>query len=103
MTSGRSGHVQVLGNEVSFWLDFKRPVTILDCTVGYGGHAEMLLDHSDRATRLVGLDQDSQAIAFSQERLVVDSRNLAWSQSAGPAFFRGTKKWGRGDSGDCRD
>lgn len=68
--SSSSIHVPVLGNEVSFWLDFKRPVTILDCTVGYGGHAEMLLDRSDRATRLVGLDQDSRAIAFSQERLV---------------------------------
>ncbi|MBH0206248.1 MAG: 16S rRNA (cytosine(1402)-N(4))-methyltransferase RsmH [Nitrospira sp.] len=67
--SGNSRHVQVLGNEVSFWLDFRRPVTILDCTVGYGGHAEMLLDRSDRATRLVGLDRDSQAIAFSKERL----------------------------------
>ncbi len=45
-------------------------MTILDCTVGYSGHAEMLLERSGRATRLIGLDQDSQAVAFSQERLV---------------------------------
>jgi 16S rRNA (cytosine1402-N4)-methyltransferase len=29
----------------------------------------MLLNHSDPATRLIGLDQDPQAIAFSRERL----------------------------------
>ena len=45
------------------------PKTILDCTVGYGGHAEMVLERSDSVMKLIGLDQDVQAIAFSQERL----------------------------------
>ncbi|MBH0198719.1 MAG: 16S rRNA (cytosine(1402)-N(4))-methyltransferase RsmH [Nitrospira sp.] len=45
------------------------PKTILDCTVGYGGHAEMVLDGSDSVMKLIGLDQDVRAIAFSQERL----------------------------------
>jgi 16S rRNA (cytosine1402-N4)-methyltransferase len=45
------------------------PETILDCTVGYGGHAEMILDGSDSAVKLIGLDQDVRAIAFSRERL----------------------------------
>src|SRR5690349_9424569 len=45
------------------------PKTILDCTVGYGGHAEMILESSDSVTKLIGLDQDSRAIASSQERL----------------------------------
>jgi 16S rRNA (cytosine1402-N4)-methyltransferase len=48
----------------------QKPMVILDCTVGYGGHAEILLKNSDSATRLIGLDQDPQAIAFSQERLM---------------------------------
>jgi 16S rRNA (cytosine1402-N4)-methyltransferase len=69
-TVGASRHVPVLGEEVCSWLDFQRPMTILDCTVGYGGHAEMLLEHSDPGTKLVGLDQDPQAVAFSQERLM---------------------------------
>jgi 16S rRNA (cytosine1402-N4)-methyltransferase len=67
---GNPRHVSVLGSEVAAWLVFQRPVTILDCTVGYGGHAEMLLEHSDPGTKLIGLDQDAQAVAFSQERLV---------------------------------
>ena len=42
---------------------------MLDCTVGYGGHAETLLSISEPTTKLIGLDQDPQAIAFSKERL----------------------------------
>lgn len=68
--AGNPRHVSVLESEVAAWLAFQRPVTILDCTVGYGGHAEMLLERSDPGTKLIGLDQDSQAVAFSQERLV---------------------------------
>ena len=48
---------------------YGEPKTILDCTVGYGGHAEMILDSSDSVTKLIGLDQDVRAIEFSRERL----------------------------------
>lgn len=42
--------------------------TIIDCTMGYGGHTSLLLDAlSDRT--LIGIDQDPTAIAFSTERL----------------------------------
>jgi 16S rRNA (cytosine1402-N4)-methyltransferase len=66
----KSRHVPVFLKEVLFWLIYRRPIVILDCTVGYGGHAEMFLKSSDSAVRLIGLDQDSQAIAFSRERLM---------------------------------
>ena len=62
-------HVPVLGQEVSFWLTSERSTTILDCTVGYGGHAEMLLESSPAGTRVIGLDQDSQAIDFCRRRM----------------------------------
>jgi 16S rRNA (cytosine1402-N4)-methyltransferase len=62
-------HVPVLGQEVCFWLLSDRSTTILDCTVGYGGHAEMLLASSSARTRVIGLDQDSQAIEFCGRRL----------------------------------
>ncbi len=66
---GENLHISVLGQEVCFWLISEQPTTIVDCTVGYGGHAEMLLLTSPVGTRVVGLDQDSQAIEFSQRRL----------------------------------
>lgn len=62
-------HRPVLFKEVLQWLMHEEPKTILDCTVGYGGHAEMILDGSDSVMRLVGLDQDVRAIEFSHKRL----------------------------------
>lgn len=61
-------HVPVLGQEVCFWLISERSATILDCTVGYGGHAEMLLASTSTGT-VIGLDKDFQAIDFCQRRL----------------------------------
>ena len=58
----------MLGQEVCFWLISERSATILDCTVGYGGHAEMLLA-STSTGRVIGLDKDFQAIDFCQRRL----------------------------------
>jgi 16S rRNA (cytosine1402-N4)-methyltransferase len=65
-----SAHVPVLGEEVCGWLASKRPITILDCTVGYGGHAELLLESSHADTTLIGLDRDSKAVEFCRQRLV---------------------------------
>lgn len=65
----RLSHQQVLNKEILQWLIYEKPGMILDCTVGYGGHAETILDSFGPATKLIGLDQDSRAIAFSQERL----------------------------------
>ena len=42
--------------------------SIIDCTMGYGGHTSLLLDAlSDRT--VIGIDQDPTAIAFSTQRL----------------------------------
>ncbi len=59
----------MLTQEVRFWLVFERAVTILDCTVGYGGHAEMILTSSPAGSIVIGLDRDAQAIDFSRRRL----------------------------------
>jgi 16S rRNA (cytosine1402-N4)-methyltransferase len=63
-------HFPVLGKEVCNWLIFRHPTTILDCTVGYGGHAELLLQASPPGTRVVGLDRDPEAIEFCRQRLI---------------------------------
>ena len=42
--------------------------TLVDATVGLGGHAEALLEHYPRA-RLVGIDRDPAAIDHAGERL----------------------------------
>lgn len=65
----KSRHVPVLGKEILQWFMAGQPKIVLDCTVGYGGHAEMILASPGSRVKLIGLDQDVRAIAFAQERL----------------------------------
>lgn len=48
--------------EVLFWLRPGPGSVILDCTVGYCGHAEKLLESSSPGGIVLGLDRDSRAI-----------------------------------------
>jgi 16S rRNA (cytosine1402-N4)-methyltransferase len=60
-------HVPVLVDEVRALLQPERGGTFVDCTVGLGGHARMLLEGG--ATRLVGIDRDTDALAIAREAL----------------------------------
>ncbi|MBE0490901.1 MAG: 16S rRNA (cytosine(1402)-N(4))-methyltransferase RsmH [Sulfurospirillum sp.] len=61
-------HIPVLKDEVlSVFADIKTGY-IIDCTLGYGGHSEALLQHNLHV-KLICCDQDAEAIAFSKKRL----------------------------------
>ena len=62
-------HIPVMLEEVLFWLVQEGSRAYLDCTVGYSGHAEKILEASGPDSRLIGLDRDEVAIAASRERL----------------------------------
>jgi len=62
-------HSAVMQEEVLFWLIREESRTYLDCTVGYSGHAERILEKSNPESRLIGLDRDAVAIAASRVRL----------------------------------
>lgn len=64
-----SVHIPVMSEEVLLWLIRDDSRTYLDCTVGYGGHAEKILEASDSNSRLIGFDRDEGAIAASREKL----------------------------------
>jgi len=64
-----SRHIPVMAEEVLFWLARKGSRTYLDCTVGYSGHAEKILEASGPGSRLIGLDRDATAISASRKRL----------------------------------
>ena len=64
-----SRHIPVMAKEVLFWLAREGRRAYLDCTVGYSGHAEKLLEASGSDSRLIGFDRDVAAIAASRERL----------------------------------
>lgn len=42
---------------------------VLDATVGWGGHAEHILERVGPSGRLIGLDRDEQALAAARQRL----------------------------------
>jgi len=50
------------------WLAPERGGLFVDATLGAGGHAAALLERNP-ALRLVGIDQDSEALALARERL----------------------------------
>jgi 16S rRNA (cytosine1402-N4)-methyltransferase len=60
-------HVPVLIDEVRALLQPERGGTFVDCTVGLGGHSRMLLESG--ATRLIGIDRDTDALAIARDAL----------------------------------
>jgi 16S rRNA (cytosine1402-N4)-methyltransferase len=50
--------------------------TIVDCTLGFGGHSKALLDRYPNA-KLIGIDQDGAAIEMAKERLK-DHQGRIW-------------------------
>jgi 16S rRNA (cytosine1402-N4)-methyltransferase len=60
-------HVPVLLDEVRELLQPQRGGTFVDCTLGLGGHARMVLEHD--ATRLIGIDRDPDALAMARAAL----------------------------------
>lgn len=63
-----SPHIPVLYREVTDAFDDLGTGIFIDCTLGYGGHSELLLK-ANPGMRLIGIDQDQTAIDFSRERL----------------------------------
>lgn len=60
-------HVPVMTAEVLQHLQPEHGGLFLDCTVGLGGHAQALLEHG--ATRVIGLDRDTDALAHARQTL----------------------------------
>ena len=61
-------HIPVLAAEVVRLLAPERGGTFVDGTLGMGGHAQLVLD-AGKDVRLIGFDQDGEALAFAKGRL----------------------------------
>jgi 16S rRNA (cytosine1402-N4)-methyltransferase len=60
-------HVPVMPSEILAWLRPERGGVFVDCTVGLGGHARLLLEAG--ASRLIGLDRDRDALDVARGAL----------------------------------
>lgn len=61
-------HIPVLYREVVNAFEPCEVGTLIDCTMGYGGHTSLLLEAKPKR-HVIGIDQDETAIAFSTKRL----------------------------------
>ena len=68
-------HISVLLEESIKALNLKEDSTIVDCTLGYGGHSSYILQRIKRGA-LFAFDQDSEAIRHSTERLKAIGTNF---------------------------
>jgi 16S rRNA (cytosine1402-N4)-methyltransferase len=62
-------HIPVLTEEVIACLIPKPGETIVDCTVGYGGHASEFIRHIGPTGKLIALDVDSAELERTRRRL----------------------------------
>ena len=70
-------HKPVLYNEVMENIIIKdKKAVYVDCTLGGGGHAEGILKNCTSDSKVIGMDQDEEAIKFAEERLRQYSEKL---------------------------
>src|ERR1051325_2903802 len=62
-------HIPVLAAEVLHYLDPRPGQTIVDATVGAGGHTRLLAERVGPTGRIIGLDQDPTMLRIAGERL----------------------------------
>ncbi|MCK4261780.1 16S rRNA (cytosine(1402)-N(4))-methyltransferase RsmH [bacterium] len=62
-------HIPVLVKEALRFLNCRPGGIYVDCTVGEGGHAKAMLERLGGQGKLIGIDQDGEAIKRTAERL----------------------------------
>jgi 16S rRNA (cytosine1402-N4)-methyltransferase len=65
----KTAHIPVLLREVIRTLAVQPGGRYIDCTLGGGGHAQAILEHSSPGGQLLGIDADPEAIEAATERL----------------------------------
>lgn len=74
-------HYTVMKNEAVDALECKNGLVYVDCTLGGGGHSELILQRISPDGRLIAFDIDDEAIAAASERLK-DYKNLTIVKSS---------------------
>ena len=62
-------HISVMPEEVISGLSVKPDGTYVDCTLGGAGHSSRIASLLSACGRLIGIDQDEEAVAAAKERL----------------------------------
>jgi len=62
-------HTPVMLTEVLDYLDLRPGKTIVDATIGTGGHSQGILERIMPGGRLIGIDRDQESLSIAKERL----------------------------------
>lgn len=62
-------HIPVLPDEILHWLAPREGMTIVDGTLGGGGHTRLLAEKVGPTGRVIGLDRDGEAVAAAEVNL----------------------------------
>jgi len=62
-------HIPVMLNESLEYLNIKPEDTVVDCTIGEGGHSVEILKRIGKNGLLIGIDKDEEALKRAKERL----------------------------------
>ncbi len=65
----RPVHVPVMPREVMQWLHLTSGLTVLDGTVGAGGHSQLIMKSLGETGQLIGLDRDPMMLAIAGKKL----------------------------------
>ncbi len=65
-------HIPVLFEEVREWLHLEKGMTVVDATLGGGGHASMMLSAVSPQGKVIAFDADKEAVALFEERMESD-------------------------------
>ncbi len=76
MTRTEQRHVPVLLTEALQYLAVRPGATVVDCTVGLGGHSEAIVRRLGAEGKLIGFDRDPEAMKLARERLQRVCREL---------------------------
>ena len=70
-------HKPIMLSECLEALNIKNGSTVIDCTLGLGGHSEAIFKIISPNGRLIGIDRDINAIEFATERLNKTGSNFS--------------------------
>ncbi len=87
-------HIPVLTEEVLAYLKPRPGQVVVDCTVGYGGHAEQFIKLISPTGRLLALDVDQAELERTQQRLGKANVTLSFHHSNFAGIANVLKKQG---------
>lgn len=71
-------HTPVMLQETLSYLNLKNGMTVVDCTLGLGGHALSICEKIAPRGRLIGIDKDEESLAIAKDRLKNFSKNCVF-------------------------